>query len=748
MARTVVLNLLFLLIGLLIGRYLLVPGVQAPAAPKLGGTVRKPVVQGVQEPERPVRSPQTASRGDAGRRGWEDLSRVIAAVRPEPKQESDGVVTGEVKTTAGSPLSGVTVTLIPRKVPEVDDPRWPKKGLEREVLNFIAAKKWRKVLKRQVQTGPDGTFRIAGLPADSTYSVTAELPGYRIRTESRRQAWAVQPGNHVVFIAEPVAEIPVKVLLPDGSQPERASITIQAGGNSREIHWKPTDSAVRVDPGVLTLYATANVEEQQYRSKEVTIKVEPGVQQEPLVFQLHAESGISGKVIFDGVKGPDVVQVFCVPGTRSGKLDKSRLRGLSFKFRSLASVESDYAFKFTGLKPGTYHLVVFWSDTERIAAEALVEVGEGMSTCNLRVPPPDPGTYLVLWVYDPFGNPVSRVSVSVEMETRHTSSRRGATLLPQEDGSFWVLWPEFEIDSRGTMESVSYTLIVESPAYGRQEVEVDPARDREVTVRFVEPAMLTVKLEGTEQLDPSVRLRVMVTRPGEGRGPFSAVAVKEQSADSSGVAKIGPLAPGVYEVKVVLQEEVGFGRTLLSSATVTLASGENNVTLSLAPLSDLVVFVPENVKRLRLKAQGKRWYYRSAKVDSEGKVVFKRLTPGTYQLISDGLQGGIMTVEVPTGGPVRFEPKPINALRVRIDDPEGLFAKAGFRTGDLIVGVNGKEFRNQLDFQALIAGAMAKQKAEMIVLRDGRRITIAFPIKALMGEEGRPGGDFEPATRP
>ena len=96
---------------------------------------------------------------------------------------------------------------------------------------------------------------------------------------------------------------------------------------------------------------------------------------------------------------------------------------------------------------------------------------------------------------------------------------------------------------------------------------------------------------------------------------------------------------------------------------------------------------------------------------------------------------------------VTFEPKPINALRVTVRDPQGALAQAGFRPGDLIIGIEGVEFTDEMHMQELLLGAMSKGPVKALVLRDGGRLEIPMDIKKMFGKDGNGGGEFEPAGR-
>ena len=106
-----------------------------------------------------------------------------------------------------------------------------------------------------------------------------------------------------------------------------------------------------------------------------------------------------------------------------------------------------------------------------------------------------------------------------------------------------------------------------------------------------------------------------------------------------------------------------------------------------------------------------------------------------------------MTVTVSGPTIVRFEPQVVNAIRISVSDPQGALATAGFRTGDLIVGCDGVEYKNEEEMSAMLSAAMSKKEVKFLVLRDGARREIPMDPNRLFRNPSNLGGRFEPATR-
>ena len=95
---------------------------------------------------------------------------------------------------------------------------------------------------------------------------------------------------------------------------------------------------------------------------------------------------------------------------------------------------------------------------------------------------------------------------------------------------------------------------------------------------------------------------------------------------------------------------------------------------------------------------------------------------------------------------VTFEARAINALRVNIVDASGWLARNGFKDGDLIVAINGKEFTDEKGMSRAWAGAMANETVEFTVQRGGGSVKITANSEEFMDGVNH-GGHMEPVAR-
>ena len=107
-----------------------------------------------------------------------------------------------------------------------------------------------------------------------------------------------------------------------------------------------------------------------------------------------------------------------------------------------------------------------------------------------------------------------------------------------------------------------------------------------------------------------------------------------------------------------------------------------------------------------------------------------------------------MKITIPGPAVVRYEPVEQNAFRVTIRDPAGNLVAAGFRNGDLIIGIDGTEFETAMQARSALMAAMSKDASKLTILRGGARHTLSVDFKKLM-ESGwnKMGGKLDPASR-
>jgi hypothetical protein len=285
---------------------------------------------------------------------------------------------------------------------------------------------------------------------------------------------------------------------------------------------------------------------------------------------------------------------------------------------------------------------------------------------------------------------------------------------------------------------------VTSQRFGKKEVAYVPGTDRDLSIRFEAPASLVLTVAGYAGSGFEGLVNVSLASSGDGvrrstRGPSP---VGGGGLSPEGRLSMKPLVPGSYEVRLTVR--VGEHEAVpVASAPIVLSTGENAHTVKLPPLYEVTVEgLPGRSATLRPKDRS--WSVWGLDV-KEGQLMLRGLPAGSY--VVEAMGEGHMEFRVPGPRVLKFAAKPINALLVRIEDETGALARAGFRTGDLVIGVNGKTFENMRQMQAALLGASGDEPPRLLVRRGGRRLEIGVDLRTVFEDREAAGGRLEPATR-
>jgi hypothetical protein len=224
---------------------------------------------------------------------------------------------------------------------------------------------------------------------------------------------------------------------------------------------------------------------------------------------------------------------------------------------------------------------------------------------------------------------------------------------------------------------------------------------------FFDPARVAVTVRG-EAAGLSVDVRPAGDDPHMGAGPGI-------QPNGDGVAMLGPLAPGTYDIGIV----VPLGRTgsvFVIGATRELGAGEHAITLAAPARFRLTVDAGDEAaaKRILLqRANGRYLHGYDGAVEGNARV-FESLPPARYEL---ALGGETMEVDLRADTRVPFRGQAYDALRVRE-------AFAGLQAGDLIVTVDGQAIKDRSHAYALIRVAAEKGRATLTIVRAGKTLAV------------------------
>jgi len=103
-------------------------------------------------------------------------------------------------------------------------------------------------------------------------------------------------------------------------------------------------------------------------------------------------------------------------------------------------------------------------------------------------------------------------------------------------------------------------------------------------------------------------------------------------------------------------------------------------------------------------------------------VYIQPLTPDAAENLGISGRRGALVSDVTSGGPAE---------------------KAGIRSGDVIVGFNGKEIRDEHELPQAVASTKPGKTVDVRLLRDGKETTVAVTIAEMAGEPGKTAGGHD-----
>jgi hypothetical protein len=723
MTRSILVSLLTLAIGLGVG-YLI-------------GSARE-----AQAPSRSNRPATTVQRDQPPREalpaGASEFAEVLHELPVPSYTRGSGRITGVVRDAEGNGVAGVTI-----RATQHGKGGSRRKGdgapgtdtLEETVRKAVERYHWRSQTTVDVVTDSGGAYLLGGL-ADREYQLQAYLKGHVIEAAKGARVWNVKPGTTIDWTAGVVVTVPVDVLLPDGTRPPQAWIQRKQGNSTTSEQWSPERREIRVPPGAYTLSVSLGGNE-EYRSDAVDAIAESGRSAEPIIFQLSGRPGIRGNIRFATGDRLSSLRVFALRFSGDKPPSNEQL-GAQGK-ETWGWKNNNFEFSFMDLPPGRYLLGV-GTRKGSIFTTKTVDVGAQLVTTELVVEQIDPKHYVLVRVLGPDGKPIAVDQMSTSYKAGNSSSSGGGTWARRTDGSYMVFHHDHENEEGGT-----FGVEVTANKYGKKSFNYKQGKQREFELRFREPAKLSVTVQGFAGAEHADKVTLgLRTRTSEQQ---RVSAARDQAPDGDGRAVLGPVESGDYEL--VLYIRIGRHQSVPAvRKTISLPAGESETSLAMPGLHELVV---TGKKGDQFHLSGDRdagvFFHQSLRCGDDGRALFGPLPAGSYSLRMNR-KPGEMAVTVP-GPEVVFQASEHNALRVSIRDPEGALAKAGFADGDLVVGVNGAEFKGTVQMQMLFAGAMMKgDDATLTILRGGRTVELTINLKDVMqGADSGPGGSVRPTVR-
>ena len=740
-------------------------------APKAEPSAVAPPVALAAPPQRSERVVANAMPApDAARVSEEELAGALERVSPPAIAASvgSGVIAGRVIDEDGRPLPGAVVVATRRSSARVSDPADvgaaspPEPTLEEHLRE--QAREWaeRRAGRRRATTGADGAYALDALDADAGYDLRAYAEGYVV--EALGSWYGVAPGNRVEFTARRVAEIPVQLVYAHGGAPEEGVVRVKRGDDTTSYEWSAQQPNVRLADGRVVVrgyagsvrsssYSDSDLDS-EHASEEVSIDVtQNGV--EPIRLVLEPRTGVRGRVVDDWGSGLQRLRAFALPVPSDGDVDLKALAG-----SNRSTYVSGGRYALLDLGPGRWAVGLgTWNGP--VIVHEVVDVDAGVIELDLVIPRPDPENNLVVRAFGPAGRPLRDVDFDLRHEYANGSSSGNAEARRAPDGSYW-LQPSSSGGSRGGgdffapwPDGTKWTLIARHAQLGSRTVELEEGQ-RELELRFAEPVSIRVVVEGYAGSGREGKLSVdaQPVRDGEvGENTRWHAHRGGTNLSADGEARFEHLEPGTWRVTLSTGTEPWGGEALVSR-DVTVAAGEQVVTLSLPVLHDVHVYAPGLqpgtylwLREAEEKETGRTMWFgngRNTHVGDDHRAVFESVKAGEHILGGNGIHEEIRVV-VPCGE-IFVEARTPDCMRVTIGDVEGLLHQAGLRSGDLIVGANAKSFTEASEaWEALQGGG----EVPLMVLRDGKTIDVTLDAPAAGGNWfEKLGGMLMPANRP
>ncbi|MCG3182008.1 MAG: hypothetical protein ICCCNLDF_00047 [Planctomycetes bacterium] len=718
-----------LVLGLLAGLAIGVAVTQRAPAPAVADALPQDNQPHAETPPPVETSPPEAAPARAKEPAADSsLADIIAAADTLPLPKGDGVISGAVRTQAGEPLAGVTISATPN-YPE--DRSWSGMDTEARIREQIRYEKWRELARRKVVTGADGNYRIEGLALKTDYSVWAELDGWRFERTPHRNHF--QAGMEASFTARVSIKVPVEVRLPDGSAPRQAEVRFHKAGAENSVFTNRTRNGkgeIGLEPGDWVASAKAG-DDWEYESESVTFKLAAGQAPPALVFQLKGRSGLQGKVSVPAGYRFESLEVVVLPGDGIEPPPHLTANMLESKVADVAVwPREEWSFQVMDLAPATYHVVLHYGN--RVLDWRNVTVGGELAACELAVPPARAEDYIAVRVYDPDGEATDAVEVYLAVSSEHYSySGWGEQYRPEPDSKLiWLRRATLEELTGERAEQWAYTITVKSKKYGQLSQPYATTDRHELVFRFQQPAHLTVTVPGYNEHALRERLTWSVVEVGkEGRSLDRWERERLDPNENTSPLKYGPFVPGRYEL--VLMLAMKHSKRELLRQPVDLAGGENAVSADVPGLYALTVRcrTESEARNITLKRGTARYATWEDEVVRDGAVSkFLELPGGEYRLETSA---GTMALDLSADKEVDFAPRVYDCLVISGIKPRGLIEGLGLCNGDKLIAVDGNPCEDLKLFRAHLDVSMGKDSTSWTVLRNGVPTEVAFSGKQL-----------------
>jgi len=570
-------------------------------------------------------------------------------------------------------------------------------------------------------TGHDGSYVLAGLSAEA-YLVSAQSAHCELFP---RFSGTTRPGERADFHALPLAPVRVELVREDGSTPERAILQLTSVfAECDSFVWTARFPSLMVRPEQWLFQARG--ENLEWVSVPESVKVPAaGIS---VKLAIPSRTGIVGRVTVPWELGRFSPHVTVREAGGDRGMDS---QGESVQhFAGAAAVGMEYA---RDLDPGEYLVELFACSS--LLSSRSVQVTDGLVRCDFDITTLDGLGNVVVRVEDPHGRALNEVTFYgvTEGSTVHASGELAC--VQTSEGLFRVLLPPLGGD--GT----TLTLQVRSDEFGTREIPCRPGVDRDLVCRFALPAHVEIVIQGFATSRWADRVSVEARTGGRVDDPLGSIALEGERPDSAGTVRFEALEPGDCEVVMLLRGHDSVYP--ISRTRVRIDPGWNMHRLPMPRLHDLEVAYHAGSPGGEMILEDGRGLCLNRRLNDDRRVVFDAIPAGPYLL---GGEVGTRLVTVPASTEIQYRGEAPNALYVVSVRQGGSLQRAGLRGGDVILGVNGREFAAEADPKDSIRRAVEAGRVRLSVLRDAARIELATGLQ-ILGSSREIGGQLRWVSR-
>lgn len=676
----------------------------APAAQELDGSSVEESVNASQR-----RIARRAARAAAAR----------VSIEADESTGGTATITGLVTDEFGTPIvratilsNGVRGTAV-RRAPR--DSRSVGRGwdgfedLESMLEEDARATLSRRAKKKFAVADDEGRFEIEGL-AEGIHGIQCYAEGFTFPFAK------AQTGASITLIGKRVGTFEIQPVLPHGETPTTATVAVVDADERQTLYnWTREEPVVRLPERIARLQVLqGDLVEVYYMTYAAEFASDVRVVDldrdgdGPHEFELAPFTHLRITVRDTSSAAPPIEP--WVKLSPSGSDDFETLRN-----------NGDGPVVANGLAPGRYDIHVGRGSGDP-EVEHVVDLTPGKNEIEIELPEVNPARFIVATCVDQEGRALSDLEFYYQGHRENGSRSGGIRPLARPGGEYWISVDDLRY---GDEEFVSIDLKVTSPTHGTLERVVDMESKR-VHFEFREACHLTVEVIRNDPV--AVRVDVGYDEPTSVQPIYGRDVIELGVSEAMGTALVQPR--DAY-IAVRLTGDDRWGGEPVIEERVQLAPGERRVSLTVPPLHQVVVLVPNSktgtrVRLFRVSDDGQYKNVTSAQTDENARARLTDVVPGPYMLqveTDDSL--GQMYIDVPTSE-VRFEAFDVNGYRVSKVEEGTVGDRIGLRVGDVLTKINGHPVDGYQWGERLML-ELSDGPAQLGFIRSGRTMSVEVP---------------------